>query len=90
MKSSSILSLIALAAQATFALPTEPTENETPNGVGVVLAEGEIDAAAVCYEGACTEGGDSWCYEICRAQCQCGGGGCGGWFGLTCICTYVS
>ena len=89
MKSSSILTLIALAAQATFALPAEPIENETPNDVGVVLAEGEIDAAAVCYDNACLQGFGK-CNSVCRNICGCGSGRCGGWTGLTCICSGVS
>ncbi|KAG9252567.1 uncharacterized protein F5Z01DRAFT_638433 [Emericellopsis atlantica] len=89
MKPSSILTLIALEAQATFALPAEPAENETPNDVGVVMAEGEIDAAAVCYDNACLQGIGK-CNSICRSRCGCGSGRCGGWTGLTCICSGVS
>lgn len=87
MKSSSVLALIALAAQATFALPAE---KETLNNADVVLAKGEIDAAAVCYDGACRQGGNSFCWEVCRAICRCGSGRCGGLLGFTCICSSVS
>lgn len=94
MKVASIFTFLTMATSAAVALPRG--DDDTFSGLDLdkanfdttplsdlQLAEDEVVADAVCYNGACFLGGLLLCNSVCRDTCGCDRGACNF---LTCVC----